>query len=66
MNDTVKASIADLTDFTALDPFFRIIEQGLAGLVQPNGAGAKADSSHSGTSRTKVMRRECRVHAAGA
>ena len=35
MNDTVKAPIADLADFTALDPFFRIIEQGLAGLVQP-------------------------------
>ena len=35
MNDTVKAPIADLTDFAALDPFFRIIEQGLAGLVQP-------------------------------
>jgi len=27
VNDTVKASIADLTDFAALDPFFRIIEQ---------------------------------------
>ena len=35
MNNTVKAPIADLADFTALDPFFRIIEQGLAGLVQP-------------------------------
>jgi len=35
VNDTVKAPIADLADFAALDPFFRIIEQGLAGLVQP-------------------------------
>ena len=35
MNNTVKAPIADLADFAALDPFFRIIEQGLAGLVQP-------------------------------
>ena len=35
MNDTVKAPIADLADFAALDPFFRIIEQGLTGLVQP-------------------------------
>src|SRR5258707_9928312 len=31
----VKAPIANLADFAALDPFFRIIEQGLAGLVQP-------------------------------
>jgi uncharacterized protein len=31
----VKASIADLTDFTALDPFFRIIERGLDGLAGP-------------------------------
>lgn len=29
-DDTVKAPIADLADFAALDPFFRIIEQGLA------------------------------------
>ncbi len=35
MTDTVKAPIADLADFAALDPFFRIIEQGLTGLVQP-------------------------------
>jgi uncharacterized protein len=35
VNDTVKTPIADLADFAALDPFFRIIEQGLAGLVQP-------------------------------
>ena len=36
MNDhTVKAPIADLADFAALDPFFRIIEQGLTGLVRP-------------------------------
>jgi hypothetical protein len=35
VNDTVKAPIADLADFAALDPFFRIIEQGLAGLVSP-------------------------------
>jgi ketosteroid isomerase-like protein len=27
--------IAELADFAALDPFFRIIEQGLAGLVRP-------------------------------
>ena len=27
--------IADLADFAALDPFFRIIEQGLDGLVDP-------------------------------
>jgi ketosteroid isomerase-like protein len=27
--------INDLEDFTALDPFFRIIEQGLEGLVDP-------------------------------
>jgi ketosteroid isomerase-like protein len=31
----VKEPIADLADFAALAPFFRIIEQGLAGLVQP-------------------------------
>jgi uncharacterized protein len=31
----VKAPIADLTDFTALDPFFRIIERGLDGLAGP-------------------------------
>jgi len=35
VNDTVKAPIADLADFAALDPFFRIIEQGLTGLVRP-------------------------------
>jgi ketosteroid isomerase-like protein len=34
-DDPVKAPIADPADFAALDPFFRIIEQGLAGLVQP-------------------------------
>ena len=31
----MKAPIADLADFAALDPFFRIIEQGLGGLVEP-------------------------------
>ena len=31
----VKAPIANLADFAALDPFFRIIEQGLAGLAGP-------------------------------
>ena len=31
----MKSSIADLQDFAALDPFFRIIEQGLQGLVNP-------------------------------
>ena len=31
----VKAPIANLADFTALDPFFRIIEQGLGGLAGP-------------------------------
>jgi ketosteroid isomerase-like protein len=31
----VKTPIANLTDFAALDPFFRIIEQGLDGLVEP-------------------------------
>jgi ketosteroid isomerase-like protein len=31
----VKAPIANLTDFAALDPFFRIIEKGLDGLVEP-------------------------------
>jgi uncharacterized protein len=31
----VKAPIANLEDFAALDPFFRIIEQGLDGLVEP-------------------------------
>jgi len=31
----VKAPIANLADFAALDPFFRIIEQGLDGLVEP-------------------------------
>lgn len=35
MNDPIRAPIAGLADFAALDPFFRIIEQGLAGLVQP-------------------------------
>jgi hypothetical protein len=30
----VKAPIADLADFAALDPFFRIIEQGLNGLAE--------------------------------
>ena len=35
MSNTGKAPIANLADFAALDPFFRIIEQGLAGLVQP-------------------------------
>jgi uncharacterized protein len=33
--DIVKTPIADLADFAALDPFFRIIEQGLKGLVEP-------------------------------
>jgi uncharacterized protein len=32
----VKASIANLADFAALDPFFRIIEQGLDGLAGPS------------------------------
>ncbi len=31
----VKAPIADLEDFAALEPFFRIIEQGLDGLDEP-------------------------------
>ena len=31
----MKAPIANLADFTALDPFFRIIEQGLEGLAGP-------------------------------
>src|SRR5260370_7238436 len=31
----VKAPIANRADFAALDPFFRIIEQGLDGLVEP-------------------------------
>jgi hypothetical protein len=31
VNDTVKEPIADLTDFAALDPFFRIIEQAWPG-----------------------------------
>jgi hypothetical protein len=35
VSNTGKAPIANLADFAALDPFFRIIEQGLAGLVQP-------------------------------
>jgi hypothetical protein len=31
----VNAPIASLADFAALDPFFRIIEQGLDGLAGP-------------------------------
>jgi hypothetical protein len=31
----MKTPIADLDDFAALDPFFRIIEQGLDGLAGP-------------------------------
>jgi len=31
----VKAPIANLADFATLDPFFRIIEQGLDGLAGP-------------------------------
>ena len=31
----MKTPIADLTDFAALDPFFRIIEKGLDGLAGP-------------------------------
>jgi hypothetical protein len=31
----VKAPIADLADFAALAPFFRIIEKGLEGLAGP-------------------------------
>jgi hypothetical protein len=31
----VKAPISNLADFAALDPFFRIIEQGLDGLAGP-------------------------------
>lgn len=31
----MKAAIRNLEDFTALDPFFRVIEQGLDGLVEP-------------------------------
>jgi ketosteroid isomerase-like protein len=31
----MKTPIANLQDFTALDPFFRIIEEGLLGLVEP-------------------------------
>jgi ketosteroid isomerase-like protein len=30
-----KSPIANLDDFAALDPFFRIIERGLEGLVEP-------------------------------
>jgi uncharacterized protein len=33
--DRWKTPIADLADFAALDPFFRIIEQGLDGLAGP-------------------------------
>ena len=33
--NNAKAPIANLEDFTALDPFFRIIERGLDGLVEP-------------------------------
>ena len=33
--DRLKTPIADLADFAALDPFFRIIEQGLDGLAGP-------------------------------
>ncbi len=31
----MKTPIADLADFAALDPFFRIIEKGLDGLAGP-------------------------------
>jgi ketosteroid isomerase-like protein len=31
----MKSPIANLSDFAALEPFFRIIEQGLDGLVDP-------------------------------
>ena len=31
----MKTPIANLADFSALDPFFRIIEQGLDGLAGP-------------------------------
>ena len=31
----MKAPISDLADFAALDPFFRIVEQGLDGLAGP-------------------------------
>ena len=31
----MKTPIANLEDFAALDPFFRLIEQGLQGLVEP-------------------------------
>ena len=31
----MKTPIANLDDFAALDPFFRLIEQGLQGLVEP-------------------------------
>ena len=31
----VKAPVANPADFAALDPFFRIIEKGLDGLVEP-------------------------------
>ncbi len=31
----MKTPIASLEDFAALDPFFRIIEHGLQGLVEP-------------------------------
>ena len=31
----MKSPIANLQDFAALDPFFRVIEQGLQGLVVP-------------------------------
>jgi uncharacterized protein len=35
VSNTGKAPIANLADFAALDPFFRIIEHGLDGLAGP-------------------------------
>ena len=32
----MKAPIANLADLAGVDPFFRIIEQGLDGLVEPD------------------------------
>jgi hypothetical protein len=36
----LKTPIADLADFAALDPFFRIIERGLDGLDRAAAAGS--------------------------
>ena len=34
-DNTMKTPIANLEEFAALDPFFRIVEEGLAGFVEP-------------------------------